>query len=214
MGLNEASNKVFLRVSNGKICKTVDQSTPGAQARETKKGDTIYELVWESLTGILDQINFRDHQEYGKSWILDIMDDDKTFALQIHEDSRYGIDILKKIPRLYHGKKYTIKPYEFEQNGKRKAGISILEESSGEKIGSFYQEFTDKGDGTWDVKDLHDFPKFEGDKKDKDDLKIYFVQLAKFLRGKALEHINKYFRQAPVPQPDVVEPEVPDPLPF
>lgn len=221
MPLKTPTNKNFLRVSNGRICKTVPEGTEGAVPRVTKKGDTVHELIWESASGLLDSIDFRDHPEYGKSWTLTIIDGIDTYGLQVHEDSRYGVDLLKKIPNLYHDVNYTFRPWQMEKNGKQRAGLAI-EDSAGNKIGSFYQEFKDLGNGKWEVKDLYGFPKFEGDSKDKDELKVYFIQLAKWLRAAATKHLtgNFYKEQPPPPaKEEAVEPEaaVDDPsseLPF
>lgn len=213
MGLQEPSNKIYLRISNGRICKTVKEGTPKAQVRETSKGDVIWELVWESLSGTLDAITFRDHPEYGKTWTLTVLGDGiETYALQVNEDSRYGIDLLKKIPNMRHGLVYTFRPYEFERNGKRKCGINI--ETNGQKVQSYYQKFTDKGNGEWLVENLHDYPPFEGDSKDKDELKIYFIKLAKFLRTNAIAHIQGNFQTAELPAEEKVKPEPTEDLPF
>lgn len=216
MPLKELSNKTYLRVSYGRICKTCDKDTPKAVSRVTSKGDTIYELIWESITAALDSITFRDDEKFGKSWNLGLVDGEDSYILQINEDSRFGVDFLKKVPNLYHGKVYTFKPYDYEKNGKRKAGIWISEDFTNAKIESYYQEFTQKPDGSWDIKDLHDFPTFEGDSKDKDDLKIYFVKLAKFLRTNAMKHIQGNFQKvAPVKQEaEPPTPKVEEDLPF
>ena len=216
MPLKTPTNKNFLRVSNGRICKTVPEGTEGAVPRVTKKGDTVHELIWESASGLLDSIDFRDHPEYGKSWTLTIIDGIDTYGLQVHEDSRYGMDLLKKVPNLFHGKLYVFRPYEYEKNGKTRSGIEIKDEA-GNRVQSFYQKFTDLGEGKWQVEDLYDFPKFEGDSKDKDDLKIYFVKLAKWLRAKATLHLagDFYKEQPPAPaKEEPVEPSSGDDLPF
>jgi len=217
MPLKAPTNKNYLRVSHGRICKTVDAGTPEAVPRVTKKGETVHELIWESASGLLDAIDFRDHPEYGKSWTLTIIDGIDTYGLQVHEDSRYGIELLKKIPNLFHGKFYTFRPYEFERDGKVRAGIAIEDEQKN-KIQSYYQEFKDLGEGKWEVKDLYGFPKFEGDKADKDDLKIYFVKLAKWLRANAMKHLspsgNFYREQPPLAAPEEPKEPATDDLPF
>jgi hypothetical protein len=208
MGLQETSNKTYLRISGGRVCRSVKEGTEGAQRRETKKGDVIWELVWESLSGVLDSIAFRDDPKYGKSWNLTILDLTDTFVLQVNEDSRYGVDLLKKIPNLHHGVQYTFKPWAFEKDGKPKSGLAITD-SNGVKVENFYQTFTEKQDGGWDIKNRKEFPEFKGDPKDRDDLKIYFVVLAKYLRGEALRHIQSKFQEPVAP-----EPVASDDLPF
>jgi hypothetical protein len=219
MPLNESVRKTYLRVSYGKICKTCDETTPKAIKRVTKDEKVVWELQWESITAKLDSIAFRDDEKFGKSWNVGLIDGDDLYVLQINEDSRFGIDFLKQVPNLRHGRTYTFRPYDYEKNNKRKAGIWITEiafEGTEKRVESFYQEFTQKSDGKWDVKNLNGFPEFDGDVKDKDDLKIYFVKLAKFLRSEALKHIQAGFQSNdPVVSHEPEPPAKPeDDLPF
>ena len=192
MGLHEPTNKIYLRVSLGKIRKTSDKNDPSAKERKTNEGETIYERVYNAVSGTLENITFFDHKDFGKSWTVLVKDGEDLFAVQVHENSRYGIDLLKKIPKLGKGLKIKITPYDFEVNDKRKIGLSI--EQEGIKVDSYYQKFTELEGGKYKVENLNGFPDFTGDPKDKDDLKIYYTQVAKFLRGKALEHIDGNFK--------------------
>lgn len=191
MALHEPTNKIYLTVSLGRIRKKTTKEDASAKERQTEKGDTIYERVYNAVSGTLENITFFDHKEYGKSWTVLIKDGEDLYAVQVHENSRYGIDLLKKIPNLSKGRTVKITPYDFELNNKRKIGLSI--EQSGIKVEPYYQKFTQLEDGKYKVENLHGFPNFDGDPKDKDDLKIYYTQVAKFLRGKAQEHIEGNF---------------------
>jgi len=195
MGLTEKSDRIYLRISHGSIRKTVKEGTPKAVSRENKEGIIVWELVWRDLSGTLGNIAFRDHEEYGKQWTLLIDDGDERFALQINENTRYGIDLLKKIPNLWKGMEIKVMPYDFkDENDSVKCGVSI--KCGDVKIGSFYQEWNDDGKGKQIVKNLHNYPEYEGKWTDKDEVKVYFIQLAKFLRSVALGYIKHGFLEA------------------
>ena len=186
MGLHEGENKKYLNISLGKIRQKSNKDDEKAVVRENAQGNEVWERVYYSVTGILKNLTFYEHDEFGKSWTIHLEDGDDNFAIQVKEDSKYCIDLLKKIPNMNLGEMYRFTPYDFEKLGKRKAGMSINKFSGDgkeEKISSYYQEFTKKQNGAWDVKNIHQFPNFEGDSKDKDEIKVYYIKVAKFLRN-------------------------------
>ena len=197
MGLHEPSDKIYLKVSLGKIRKKVTEGTPKAKSRELEDKTTIWELIYNSIDGVLVGLSMHEHPEYGKSWTVEIDDEDADgkpvhYAIQMQENGRYGMDLLRKIPNLHKGEVYSFIPYDFEPvAGDRKSGLSI-KTASGEKIQSFYQKFEGEGDHVT-VTNINGYPDFTGDKKDKDDWKVYFTQVTKILRVKALKYISEDF---------------------
>jgi hypothetical protein len=206
MGLNEGSNRIYVNFSYGMVRKKCDPSHPKAVPRELKDRTVIHEQVWRSLTGILEDVLFKTHDEYGNSWNINLKDDNEEFSAQVQENSRYGADFLRKLPNLRHGQIYTFLPYDFEHNGKRNVGLSITDQE-GNKIPSYYQEFSE--DKNVPPKNLHGFPTYDGDWSDKDETKIYFTRVTKFLRLEAQKYLEKDFRTAP---PVSIEDE--DRMPF
>lgn len=201
MGLYEKSDKKYFKVSMGAIRASCDKNDPKAKERVIEKtGEKIYERVYTAIDGRLDGITFYSHSEYGNSWNIELSDQGEKFVLQVKEDSRYGIDFLKKLPHLQVGKRYKFMAYDFTKNDVHRVGIAI-ENDAQEKLTSYYQKFEGEGKDL-KVTNLHGYPEFDGDWKDKDDLKIYFTRLAKFLRIKSQEVIKNWQYQVP---PDVQE---------
>lgn len=192
MGLHEQSHRTYLNVSLGKLRQACTETTPKATSRVTKEGKTIWELVYTGISGKLSSVIFKDHPDYGRSWTLIIDDMGKEFAVKVPEESRAGIDLLKKLPNLKQGDIYSFTPYDFEVNGQRKSGLSI-KDAFDTKIESYYQKFSEVN-GKFKVENLHDFPTPDGDtnKYTKDDWKIYFIRVSKFLREKALEYLKSF----------------------
>src|ERR1051325_9581293 len=193
MGLGERIPRIYLSVSYGAIRRKTTADDPKAVERELKDKSIIHERVYQFVQGNLENIRFWDDRDYGKSWTLDVRDGSELFAVKVMEDSRYGIDLLKKIPNLRKGSAYIFTPYDFEKDDGRRVGISIKKEGTDEKVPSYYQQFETGTDGKTKVKNLYGFPAFEGEWKDKDDVKIYFLKLAKFLRERAMTHLTTDF---------------------
>jgi hypothetical protein len=190
MGLQQANNRNYLNISIGKIRKKVATGTPGALQRENKNKEVISELVYDSISGIIEYISFKDHPDFGKSWTVNVKDGDEAFGIKVSEGSRYGGDLLKKMPNLKYGKSYTFFPFDFnDQNGNRKTGLSI-KDSNDNKIDSYYHEFP-KVNGKFTVKYLNGHPAPQDFKNwDKEDWKVYFMQALKFMRQRAFEYIE------------------------
>ena len=218
MGPQESIQKTYMNISLGKLRKRSDEKDSKAVQRELKDKSKVYERVYQSITGVLESITMKDHEEYGKSWILNLEAEGEIYAVQVQEDSRYGTDLLKRLPRLHKKSIYKFTPYDFTRNGKHRAGLAI-EDESGKKIESFFQSFSGNEKDGWKVENLNGFPNFGGDSRDKDDLKIYFTQVTKFLRNYALKHLQTEFLE-PAPPVEIAEHDdsVPSPsdgdLPF
>jgi len=191
MGLGQTSGLMYLSIGFGRIRRTANEGTEGAVERALKSGKKTYAIEYNYVSGTLVDIKFKDDTEYGKSWTLIIKDGDKDYGVQISEESRYASDLLKCMPNLHKNQYYKFTPYDFENNGKRKKGLSIKNEHA-ERVENYYQDFN-QVDGKWDIKNKYGFPVYEGDSKDTDELKIYFMRATKFLREKALEHVATHF---------------------
>jgi hypothetical protein len=191
MSLGEKSNKIYLKASYGAIRRTSTKDDPQAKVRQNKDGENIYERVYNFVDGVLEDVTFYEHEDFGNSWTIYLTDGEEHYAIQVQEASRYGMDFLKKLPNLVKGERYKFIAYDFEKSGQRRVGISVEEMKTADKIKSYYQDIQKDGD-KFIVKNLHDFPEFDGNWKDKDDCKIYFTRLAKFLRTRSLAFINSW----------------------
>ena len=189
-GLQERENTTFLRASMGKLRKKTTKEDPKAVEWKDDDGNSHYDLVYGNLVGAIVGVFFKDHPEYGRQWNVKVKAGNDFYSVQMTENSRYGIDFLKKLPNLTQGVRYKFTPWEMETNGKKKGGLAIVRVSDEEKIGSFFQNFLDLGNNQWDIKNINGFPDFTGDREDKDDWKSYYIQVAKFLRNYALKYLQ------------------------
>lgn len=181
MGLkNTRSYKTFASIiSDGSIRVKTDESNPLAVKRDWELADgtkgTKYELVYTELSGVIQDIEFRDG-DYGTSLNIAFQDNEgEPIILTMNIESTYAEDLMKKLPAIDYLREVTVKPYSFEDDNKRlKRGISV---SQGEiKVKNFFYDADKKTN-------LHDYPAIPKDHGwDKNDWKIYFLTTRKFLK--------------------------------
>lgn len=188
MGLQNTrdTRKYVTVLSDGTIRLNVTEETEGAVKREyetsDKKTGVKYELVFSELSGKITGLNFQDG-DYGKNLQIEVTDGD-PIVLSLNTASSFGEDFLKKLPNIDLTKEVILRPYSFEDdNGKLRKGITVIQ--NGDKIASYFYDVEGKkninGYPTPDQKKVKSF--------DKDDWKIYFIEVRKFLIAYAENNI-------------------------
>lgn len=103
MALEDATQgegKKFFSLFNGEIKTYVDKETPGAKERINKQGTKVYEKFYRSISGIITGITKKVHDEYGKSWVIDLVDGEDKYSLQIPYSSRQADGLLRRLPNV------------------------------------------------------------------------------------------------------------------
>lgn len=198
MSLQKTSaSKEFVSIIGGKFRKQVEEGTPESIKREYEKSDgskgVKYELVFHSVEGIISDISFVD-TDFGKVCHIGI----DGVTVSTGTDGRYFADIVKRLAGADLSKPVTLKPYDFEADGKKLTGVSV--QQGGEKLKNFFY------DGK---KNLHGFPVMEDENPDSDDWKIYFTKVKKFL----VKYVEENMTKATAKDFDDIK-EVDDSLPF
>lgn len=180
----------YLSIIDGSLRRTVTEGTPGAVKRdyEASNGDkgVKYELEYSSVVGKIVGVAFRDGN-FGKSIGIVLESPEGKFKVDIGVEQAYGEDIMKKLPAIDLSKEVELAPYNFtDDGGKKRRGVTILQD--GNKLTNF---FFDKETKT----ELHGFPKPDGDTKkyDKDDWKLHFMKVRKFLVNYITDNIASKF---------------------
>ena len=168
-------NKTYLSIIDGTLRKQVTQETPGAVKRDWTtpdgKSGTKYECIYDSVSGIITRLSFND-SEYGKFLIVGFNGGE---VLNLNTSHRYFTDLVKKLANADLTKEIALKPFDFENDDKKRiTGVSVTQD--GVKLTDYFYDATTK-------KNINGFPLPEGDTKkyDKDDWKVYFVNVKKFL---------------------------------
>lgn len=169
-------NRTFISVlADGKFHQTVPEGTVNSIKREyeDKQGGkhSKVELVYDEASGYISKLGFTEN-EYGKSLNIEI-DGDGTISLNV--ESNFADDFMKKLPNVDLSQPVTLAPYAFEDDNKRnRRGITIYQ--NGKKVESAFWDSEKKV-----VKG--GIPVTEGDTEsfDKDDWKMHFMRVRKFL---------------------------------
>jgi len=178
--LQEKTQRTYASIiSDGTIRVPTDESNPKAILREYETSDgkkgTKHELVYKSLIGTIKYVNFYDG-DFGKTLSIVIADDgEEDITLTLGVTTSFGSDMMKKLPNIDFSLPVTLNPYSFiDDKGKNKKGLTVIQNKQ-KVLNYFYDEATK---GT-----LFDFPVPEKEygKMDKDDWKIYFILVSKFL---------------------------------
>ena len=166
------SNKIYLSIIQGTLRQQVDENHEGAIKREYEKDGvkkTKWELHFKSWFGYIVDLVVKE-TDYGE--ILNIVFEDAILTVNV--ESKYFQDVVRKLVGANMHKEFTFSPFDWEENGKRRTGVSI--EQDGEKIKSYFYNDVDK---TY----CNGWPKPTGDttKFKTDDWKIFYIQVKKFL---------------------------------
>ena len=169
----------YLTIIAGKLSQKVSEDTDGAIKREYdvdgNKG-VKWELRYKNLSGFITWIEFKQ-SDYGEMCIVTIEQNWEVDKLTMNTDSRYFADLGRKISNIDLSKTVFINPYDFEKNGKQIRWLDIKQDW--EKITDAYYDWETK-------KTKKGFPAVnDEDKKkyDKDDWKMFFIQIKKYLKA-------------------------------
>lgn len=195
MGLNKRERKTFAIITaDGKIRVQSVEADPGAEKREFVKSDgtTVikFERVYDDISGKIIDISFKD-TDFGK--MMNIMfekepGEDAELVLSIGASSNFASSIMCRLPNVDLKSELVIKPYSMEmKNGKTHKGVSV--QQFGNKLTNFFSA-KDPNDEKKTI-EVNGFPPMlpMTPKPDKDDWKIYFMQVTKFLVNYTTENI-------------------------
>lgn len=193
MGLNQGTrtNRIYLNIIQGNICRRVDADTPEAEKRYSEKlQKDVYELVYPSLTGFIRNMKIAS-TEFGDVLEIEVQDVDEKFVLNIQCESRYFNSFCNKIKNINFSQELMLAPYDFEsknevgKNNKPKkiTGINIYQPA---KIG------TQNKVQNYFGKDSKD----EGQPRLKENyteaqLKIFFVEQQEFYKNLVNEYAGR-----------------------
>ena len=153
MGLlqSEDRGRLLYVLADGKLREQVDETTEGAKLRVVKDDDgnikaEKWELTYPGIKGFISGVTAFDG-DYGTNILIAIKDaNDEEFTLSLKAKDRYGEDFLHKLPNVDFEKEITIKPYNFEKDGRHNTGVSLTQEDV--KLMNAFNQY-DKDKGEW-----------------------------------------------------------------
>lgn len=125
MALEKNNNAVFLSISDGKITKRVKQPTSESVTRVTKEGKTVHEEIYDGVSGIITDIQVKEHQSFGKFWNITIEDDGVRYILQTNYSGGYASAFLKTLPNIDVEERVRFAPHMKIENDKKKVTLFL-----------------------------------------------------------------------------------------
>jgi hypothetical protein len=184
-GRNESSNRRFMHISYGKFREKAVENAQGAEARENKDGKVIWEYIFDYIEGRITGIFHKEDEKFGNSFEVVVDDGKEKFQISFKEGDSFFNDFFSKLPNV--DLKHTVKlvPYAFndKNTGKLKKGLVIWQGDS--KTDNYFVGYDEN---TKKYNYLNGFPQPEA-KMDKEEWKIYFIRVTKFLRKHTQEKI-------------------------
>jgi len=195
MGFIERENKIYAKIlSDGTLRIPTMENDPEAVKRVVDMTDgskkTFIEQVKQGIQGKIESIYFKE-MDFGKMinlvFALEAGERDQI-VLSMNCTSNFATDIMEKLPNLDINREISLSPWAMtKDNGKTSKGVAVWQTPEGAeegtakaKVTSFFKEYKE-GEKRPTIKNGFPTPKGEGKGFDKDDWKMYFTEVKKFL---------------------------------
>lgn len=196
--------KVYWIIADGKFRTEVPENHPQVEVRHWEAGGrkgTKYERSLDWMDGIITEVSFYEGSSEGREFVtLNIVLDEnaqgKRPVITAGIKTRYAEDMMKRLPGIDLSEEVRFRPFSFipSDSDKKISGMTMTQANKFgefiEAIGSAFH-FRSEPKGQWKVKADSGFPVPEGDVReyDKDDWKMYFIKVNKFLVNYTKENI-------------------------
>jgi hypothetical protein len=98
---NSSENRTYVSVIDGKFTIRAEKSTPKAKERQNKNGVLVYELQFDTISGMLENVlDQKTENQYGtfRNIVLIIRDNSELYNVSIPYSSRESKGILMRLP--------------------------------------------------------------------------------------------------------------------
>jgi len=179
------ANTLYLSIIGWNMVQKVDEWTPGAKKRDYETSDwatgTKFEIHHKNLVGKVEGLEFVDGN-FGEQFVLTLGNWEDKAKLHINTDSKYFTAFAKKLPKVKLEDNIELNSFDFTtKDGKRLTGMAVKQ--GGEKVEDNYW------DGKKSLNGMPEVSKADAKGYDKDDWKIHFMNVKKFLK-KEVQKVN------------------------
>lgn len=166
MGAIKQSNVIYLTVSDGRIVRRFQSPTAESVQRTTKEGKIVYEEFYKGWKGLITDIQFKDHAEYGRFLNVTLDDGVSPAVLQMKLDSGYATAFLKTLPNVDLESEVILTPSMKIEGDKKKTSFFVSQH--GVALKWYYnkenpnglpelKKIKVKGKEVWDSSDMIEF---------------------------------------------------------
>jgi hypothetical protein len=117
IGSNEGT-AMYLSVSGGKLVQAFKTPQDGATPRVNKLGNTVYEIRHGWVSGYINDIATRTHDEFGKFWRVRITDGSENYIIEMPYSSGYANAFLRQVPNIDLGSPVKFEPADKKEGDK------------------------------------------------------------------------------------------------
>jgi len=131
-------NVLYLTIVAGIFREKATSETPGAVKRtyEDKGTQKVkWEVLHKDLCGMITGLTFHD-AKYGKQMVLTVEADGEIAKVYIGVNSKYFINLAKRLPLVDLLETVYFKPYDFEIDDKQRTGVTVMQ--GAKKLGNYY----------------------------------------------------------------------------
>lgn len=125
MGAINENNAIYLSIADGKISRRVRVPTETSVERTTKEGKVVNEEIYKGWQGRITDIRIKDHEQYGKYWMITLSDGKTDAILQMNYSSGYAGAFLKTLPHIDLTREISIIPNMQIIDDKKKTTVFI-----------------------------------------------------------------------------------------
>jgi len=127
MGAIKQSNVIYLTVSDGRIVRRFQSPTAESVQRTTKEGKIVNEEFYKGWKGFITDIQFKDHEEYGRFLNVHVDDGESPAVLQMKVDSGYATAFLKTLPNVDLESEVILTPSMKIEGDKKKTSLFVIQ---------------------------------------------------------------------------------------
>lgn len=136
--VNDGGRSTYLSIAGGYIWnRKAESNDPNYATQEFDRADgTKGERAgarYSDLTGIVTDVTFRTHPQYGENVNVTISANGDNYILSVSTNNRYSQDVMKMLLVADLTQEVYIRPYDFtDKDGRRAQGVSFRQ--NGEKL--------------------------------------------------------------------------------
>ena len=176
------SNTIYLSIVGWKLAQKVNEDTPWATKREYETSDWAkkvkFEKYYKWVTWLIKGLEFRS-TDFGEQFVITLYKEWQEVKISMPTDSNYFTDFAKKLPKINLDKEIRISSFEFESDKGKKVKWFFISQDGVKVENDYYFDKDKKKTRNW----MPEVDKKESKNYDKDDWKMFFLKVKKFLKS-------------------------------
>lgn len=111
---NRNTRKIYYQTYGAAFIRRCMKENPDAVKRINKKGDAVYELHFNTLSGYITGIEITKHEQYGDRLEIHFLDGDESFILTMSATSSHAFSFYRRMEAIDYSKKVVLMMWEYE----------------------------------------------------------------------------------------------------